>query len=104
MDDSHFRRREFAVLLKKAGLPHVRFHDLRHTAAALLFAQRVNAKAVSEMLGHSGIAITPRVYGPIKPPMQHAAASSDGGSCGRCVQAEGADDDPPDKSPTYRRH
>lgn len=76
MDDSHFRRREFAVLLKKAGLAHVRFHDLRHTAATLLFAQRVNARVVSEMLGHAGIAITLGLYGHVTPPNQQAATEA----------------------------
>jgi integrase len=76
MDDSHFRRREFATLLRRAKLPHVRFHDLRHTAATLLFTQRVNAKVVSEMLGHSGIAITLGLYGHVTPPMQQAAADA----------------------------
>jgi integrase len=76
MDDSHFRRREFATLLQRAELPHVRFYDLRHTAATRLFAQRVNAKIVSELLGHSGIAITLGLYGHVTPPMQQAAAEA----------------------------
>jgi integrase len=35
----------------KAGIPPIRFHDLRHTAATLLFSQDIHIKVVSEMLG-----------------------------------------------------
>ena len=51
-------RRSFKPLLKRAGLPQIRFHDLRHTCATLLLAKNVNSKVVSEMLGHATIAIT----------------------------------------------
>jgi integrase len=40
-------------LLKKANLPHVRFHDLRHSAASLLIARGVQLVEVSQLLGHS---------------------------------------------------
>ena len=49
---------KFKPLLKLAGLPEIRFHDLRHTCATLLLTRNVNPKIVSEMLGHSSIAIT----------------------------------------------
>ncbi len=71
--DNTILGREFVRLLKKAGLPRIRFHDLRHTVATLLFAQRVNPKVVSEMLGHSDIAITLGLYGHVTPPMQREA-------------------------------
>ena len=38
-------------------------HDLRHSAVAILLAQGVNAKAISELLGHSSVAFTLQVYG-----------------------------------------
>ncbi len=76
MNPSHMLRREFAGLLRQAGLPRIRFHDLRHTAATLLFAQRINPKVVSEMLGHSDIAITLGLYGHVTPPMQQEAADT----------------------------
>jgi integrase len=76
MDPSHMVRREFAKLLKKANVPRIRFHDLRHTAATLLFAQGINPKVVSEMLGHSDIAITLSLYGHVTPPMQKEAADT----------------------------
>ncbi len=76
MELNHFRRREFVPLLQKAGLPRIRFHDLRHTVATLLFAQHINPKVVSELLGHSDIAITLGLYGHVTPPMQQEAANA----------------------------
>jgi integrase len=52
----------FSDALARLGLPHVRFHDLRHGTASLLLAQGVPLKVVSETLGHSGIAITADTY------------------------------------------
>ncbi|MGH2855666.1 MAG: site-specific integrase, partial [Solirubrobacteraceae bacterium] len=48
---SNLRRKSFEPLLKKAGLPHIRFHDLRHTSATLLLLQEVHPKVVQERLG-----------------------------------------------------
>jgi integrase len=53
----------FQALVKRAGLPHRRFHDLRHACASLLLAQGLNLKDVSETLGHSRIAVTVDLYG-----------------------------------------
>jgi len=53
----------FQALVKRAGLPHQRFHDLRHACASLLLAQGLNLKDVSETLGHSRIAVTVDLYG-----------------------------------------
>ena len=47
----------FKKLLKEASLPDVRFHDLRHDAATVLLAAKVDLKVVSELLGHSSVAI-----------------------------------------------
>jgi integrase len=52
----------FQRLLKKAGLPEIRYHDLRHTAATMLLSRGVNPKVVSEMLDHSQISITLDIY------------------------------------------
>ena len=49
---------------------------LRHTVATLLFAERINPKVVSEMLGHSDIAVTLGLYGHVTPPMQQDAANA----------------------------
>jgi integrase len=47
----------------KSGLKHIRFHDLRHTAATLLINQGVHAKTISDRLGHASISTTMNVYG-----------------------------------------
>jgi integrase len=73
MEASNFVYREYLPLLKKAGLPRIRFHDLRHTAATLLLLQKVNPKVVSEMLGHSSVAITLDLYSHVLPDMQQEA-------------------------------
>ena len=53
----------FGQILARDKIPHVRFHDLRHTAASLLIMEGVDLKTVSEILGHSSISITADVYG-----------------------------------------
>jgi integrase len=68
--------RAFHGLLEKAGIRRVRFHDLRHTAATLLLASRVNPKVVSEMLGHATVAITLDIYSHVLPDMQQDAAAT----------------------------
>ncbi len=65
---------ELRVLLSAAGLPRIRFHDLRHTAASLLLGRDVNPKKVSEMLGHSTVAITLDTYSHVSPTMHRDAA------------------------------
>jgi integrase len=60
----------FKKLLKKVGLPDVRFHDLRHGAATVLLAAKVDLKVVSELLGHSSVAITADIYQHVLPEMQ----------------------------------
>jgi integrase len=74
VNPSNLRKRSFTPLLEKAGLPNIRFHDLRHTCATLLLSQNVNPKIVSEMLGHSSIAITLDTYSHVLPSMQDGAA------------------------------
>jgi integrase len=66
----------FNPLLKRAGLPQIRFHDLRHTCATLLLTEIVNLKVVSEMLGHSNIAIILDTYSHVLPNMQESAAAA----------------------------
>ena len=64
----------FRPLLVKAGLPLIRFHDLRHTAATLMLQLEVHPKVVQEMLGHSSIGITLDIYSHAIPTMQVGAA------------------------------
>jgi integrase len=68
--------RSFAPLLSEAGIPHVRFHDLRHTAATLMAAQGVHTKVVSEMLGHASIGITLDLYSHVTPSMAQLAVTA----------------------------
>jgi len=63
-------RRAFNSVLKQAGLPHVRFHDLRHSAATILLSRATYPKVVQEILGHSQIAMTLDVYSHVLPSMQ----------------------------------
>jgi integrase len=63
-------------LLRRAGLPDIRFHDLRHTCATLLLTRGVHPKIVSEMLGHSSIAITLDTYSHVIPGLGEVAASA----------------------------
>lgn len=64
----------FSRLLKKHELPHIRFHDLRHTHASLLLCQGVHPKVVSERLGHSRIGITMDLYSHVLPGIQDEVA------------------------------
>lgn len=72
---SNFVRRSFKPLLKKAKVPEVRFHDLRHTAATMLLSEGVHPKVVQEILGHSQISVTLDTYSHVLPSMQVEAAS-----------------------------
>lgn len=74
LDGVALLRHRFRPLLAKAGIQEIRFHDLRHTAATLLLGQGVHAKIVSEMLGHSNIAITMDLYSHVTETMQKEAA------------------------------
>lgn len=66
--------RDFKAILRKASLPDVPFHALRHTHATLLFAQNVHGKVVQERLGHSSIAITLDRYSHHVPSLDRDAA------------------------------
>ena len=68
--------RLFARLLKEADLPPVRLHDLRHGAATLALAGGANLKVVSEMLGHSTIALTADTYTSVLPDVAREAAEA----------------------------
>ena len=67
-------RRSFWPALERAGLPRIRFHDLRHTAASLLLAEGVHPKIVQERLGHSSISMTMDTYSHVTPNLQAEAA------------------------------
>jgi len=65
----------FKALLKDAGLPDIRFHDLRHTAASLMLNNGIPLIVVSRRLGHAQPSITLDVYGHLIPGKQQEAAS-----------------------------
>ena len=52
----------FSNLLKKHNLPHIRFHELRHSCASMLLAMGWNLKDIQEWLGHSDIKMTANLY------------------------------------------
>jgi integrase len=66
--------REFKEILRKAGLPDIRFHDLRHTAATLMLQEGIHPKIVQERLGHAQIFITMDTYSHVLPTMQDEVA------------------------------
>jgi integrase len=63
-------RKQFYSLLKKAKLPFMHIHDLRHNAVTLLISLGVNPKMVQEMMGHEDIETTMLVYGKINSVMR----------------------------------
>ena len=76
INPSNLRQRSFTPLLKRVGLPHMRFHDLRHTCATLLLSKGTHPKIVQEMLGHANISMTMDTYSHVLPDMQEKAVSA----------------------------
>jgi len=65
--------RAFKTMLKKAALPDIRFHDLRHSVASLMLAQGVPLRVVMEVLGHSSISLTANTYSHVMPSLVQEA-------------------------------
>jgi integrase len=61
-------------LLCKNGLPNIRIHDLRHTAATLMLQNGDSIKAVQEALGHGSAGFTLDTYGHVTPQMKKDSA------------------------------
>lgn len=76
LNPSNIRNRNLRRLTRKAGLPEMRFHDLRHTCATLLLSKNVHPKIVQEMLGHATVAITLDTYSHVLPGMGDQAAAA----------------------------
>jgi integrase len=68
--------REFKKSLKEAGLPDIRFHDLRHTAATIMLLENTPLLTVARRLGHSKPSVTLDVYGHYLPGMQEQVATT----------------------------
>ena len=68
--------KSFVAEARKAGLPRIRLHDLRHSWATAALGAGVPAKVVSERLGHANIAITLDTYSHVMPQMDQAAADT----------------------------
>lgn len=60
--------------MKRAGLPRIRLHDLRHTHVTLALAAGSNPKTVSDRLGHATVALTLDVYSHSIPAVAQDAA------------------------------
>jgi integrase len=69
-------QRAFKPLLKRAGLPEIRFHDLRHTFATLLLARGVHPTYVQHALGHASVKMTLDRYSHWMPSMGRATADA----------------------------
>jgi integrase len=87
---NHILQRQFAPLLKQAGLPAIRLHDLRHTAASLLAHQGVHVTAVSRLLGHSSTSMTLDIYSHVFPDAQRNATATLDGLVGMPDDQEGS--------------
>lgn len=61
-DRVNFIRREFVPALERAGLPRIRFHDLRHTYASLAIEGVADLKGLQAVMGHSSLAVTAGTY------------------------------------------
>ena len=70
---SNLLNRSFKPLLRRAGLSMIRFHDLRHTFATLMFFNGEHPKIVQEILSHAQITLTLDIYSHVLPSMQDGA-------------------------------
>lgn len=69
-------QRSYKPLLRRANLPDIRFHDLRHTAATLLLSQNVHPKVVADLLGHASVAMTLDLYSHAVEGLSRSAATA----------------------------
>ena len=76
LDFRNLAASSFKPLLKRAGLPDIRFHDLRHTCATLLLSRGQHPKLVQELLGHASVAMTLDRYSHVLPIMGDQTAAA----------------------------
>lgn len=90
---SNFSRTVWYPVREAVGIEHVRFHDLRHSAASFMLRAGIHPKIAQERLGHSTIRLTMDVYSHLLPDSQNEAAGAfhrsrgDGKSSGSCQVA-----------------
>ena len=72
-------------VLKRAALPRIRFHDLRHTFATMALQNGVDVKTVSSMLGHYSAGFTLDAYAHVTADAQLKAAQTMGNILSRAV-------------------
>jgi hypothetical protein len=68
--------RDYNRVIELAGVPRIRVHDIRHTAATLAIKLGANMLAVSKQLGHAGPSITTNIYGHVDAEMQRGVSSA----------------------------
>jgi integrase len=73
--DPRYLGRRFEPLTDRLGLPRIKFHGLRHTAATNMLKRGVPVHVVAQMLGHNDPGITLRVYAHVLADMQQDAAA-----------------------------
>jgi len=66
----------FKRILAKAGLPDIRIHDLRHSAASLMLAQGIPLRSIQDILGHSSITMTANLYAHVGEQLRREAADA----------------------------
>ncbi|MBV9455200.1 MAG: site-specific integrase [Rubrobacter sp.] len=76
LDFRNLATASFKPLLKKVGLPDIRFHDLRHTCATLLLSRGHHPKLVQDLLGHASVAMTLDRYSHVLPGMGDQTAAA----------------------------
>jgi integrase len=75
LEPQHITTRHFRPLLRRAGLPELRFHDIRHTCATLLLARGTHPSYVQRLLGHASVRMTLDRYSHWMPSMGQVAAN-----------------------------
>lgn len=76
VQSQHFAYRVWRPALERAGLDHLRVHDLRHTHASWLIAAGVSLPVIQRRLGHESIKTTVDVYGHLAPDAHAGAAEA----------------------------
>ena len=86
--DPNAAYRHMKTLLQRAGLPSIRFHDLRHTFATLALENGMDVKTLSAMLGHVSAATTLDIYTHITDDMRLTAAANIDRGIGKAAPQE----------------